>query len=348
MRILLIRTSALGDIVHCLPVLRALRRNLPEARIGWVVEKVFSPLLNEHPDLDEVFPVRLRPWRRGLHRSDVRREIGSALREIRAFRADLALDLMGNHKAGLIARLSGAKRIVGAAHDDRREPSSSAWIRETVPLQSVHAVDRGMDLLTPFGFEDRRVDFGPDILLRGDASTESPVHPRPYVLIQAGAGWGNKTWPAAWWGEVAQRIREECGLDVLVPIAPGEEDLAHGVAAASGGAAQAISSRGFHVLAAQIRGAKMLLGGDTGPLHLAHALNIPVLCVMGPTDPDRHGPWEAPEHAVVHRLPCSFCYKRFQEAKACLTAISPQLVAAQAITRLNHLESILDQPSSER
>ena len=113
MRVLIVRTSALGDVVHALPVLTALRRQLPEARIGWVVEEGMAPLLAGHPDLDELFVVRLRQWRKVSRRGLA--ELGGFVSELRRFAADVALDLMGNHKAGAISRLSGARTRIGFA-----------------------------------------------------------------------------------------------------------------------------------------------------------------------------------------------------------------------------------------
>ncbi|MCP4655499.1 MAG: glycosyltransferase family 9 protein, partial [bacterium] len=326
MNVLIVRTSAMGDIVHALPVLSALRRGLPGARIGWVVERAFAPLLEAHPDLDEVIPVRLRAWRKNLLSGRVRGEIGTAHAALRRFAPDVTLDLMGNHKGGAIARLSGARRIIGPARRHRREPSSAVWINEPVDVGGEHAVDRTLAVLAPLGPEAGPVEFGGDkIMPRPPAAAEAflAARRRPFVLIQAGAGWGNKSYPPAWWGEVARRLAEATGFEVWVPIAPGEEDLAHGVVAASGGTARAVDAASLELLAALMRGSRLLLGGDTGPLHLAHALGTPVLCVMGPTDPSRNGPYGAVDLALWRHLPCSFCYKRLAGAKACLLAISP-------------------------
>lgn len=350
--ILLIRTSALGDIVHALPVLRALRRHLPEARVGWVVEKVFAPLLAEHPQIDQLVEVRMRGWRRNLSSRQTRREIATARRGLRDFRADIALDLMGNHKGGLLARLSGARRRIGAARADRREPSSALWINEPVAVQGRHAVDRGLSLLTPFGIRPEPADFGPAHIL----PTSPPVareflaaRERPYVLIQAGAGWANKTWPSAWWGQVAREIVRRTDHEVWVPIAPGEEHLAQAVVEASDGAARAVDAGPFALLAALLRHSRLVLGGDTGPLHLAHALDTPVLCLIGPTDPQKNGPYGRPEQVLWRKLPCSCCYKRFSSPRACLLAISPAEVIERAceLLRAGDPQEDLKKPGDE-
>lgn len=336
MNVLIVRTSAMGDVVHALPVLRALRRVLPRARLGWVVERAFAPILEGHPDLDELLPVALRAWRRRAASRSVRREAVRALRALRAFAPDVALDLMGNHKAGLIARLSGAPRILGPARPHRREPSSAFWITEGVAASGEHAVDRMLAVGRPLGLPERPVDFGGHLLLRGHGShgAEQVDDGGPYVVIQAGAGWANKVYPPVFWGEVAWRLHRETGLAVRVPTAPGEERLAEEVAASSRGVARTVDATSFVVLAALARSCRLFLGGDTGPLHLAHALGAPVLCVMGPTDPRVNGPYGAAERAVFRRLPCSFCYKRFAEAKACLLEVRPADLVAKSLELL--------------
>ncbi|RMH23368.1 MAG: glycosyltransferase family 9 protein [Acidobacteria bacterium] len=328
MNVLLVRTSAMGDVVHALPVLTALRRQRPEARIAWAIEEGFAPLLAGHADLDRLIPVRLRqdrrrPWRAAAEWRRVRRRL-------RAFDADVALDLMGNHKGALLARLSGARRVIGAARDQRREPASARWLNETVATGGVHAVDRGLALLGALGLEPQPADFAGDKLLPAAVADADP----PYAVVQAGAGWGNKRYPPVWWGRVARALARRTGLEIRVPIAPGEEELAAAVAAASDGAARAVDAGPLPRLVALLRGARLVLGGDTGPLHLAHALGVSVLCLMGPTDPRRNGPYGAPERALWRQLPCSFCYKRLVDAKACLLTIPPDDVVARACALL--------------
>ncbi len=348
MNILIIRTSAMGDIIHCLPVLTALRRSHPQAKIAWVVERAFAPLLAGHPDIDELITVKLREWRKNLLSPSVLNEIADARRALRRFAPDIALELMGNHKGGMLAWVSGARRIVGAARAFRRERSSAIWIRESVAAPDPHTVDRSLTILKGLGLnqaggpvdgarvDGAPVDFGGDkILTEVPAAAAAFLEGRPsFVTIQAGAGWANKTYPAAWWGDVAHAIKERTGIHTWVPIAPGEEELAQSVVAASSGAARAVDAAPFPFLAALLRASCLVLGGDTGPIHLAHALGTPVLCLIGPTDPQRNGPYGAPERVIWKRLPCSCCYKRYDEPKACLLNITPADVAARALELL--------------
>lgn len=337
-RILILRTSALGDVVHALPVLRALRRRLPKARIGWVVEEAMAPLLAGHPDLDDLLIVRLRHWRRQPLTKSTLEGIGGFLSALSRFSPDLVLDLMGNHKAGILAALSLADRRIGAARRYRREPASAFWFSERVVPQGAHAVDRALSLLAPLGLPAEPADFGGDRLFPAvppSARRIFDLSPGPYALLHPGAGWGNKRYPPAWWGEAARRLAAAAGVSTWVAAAAGEEELAAAVEAASGGAARAVSAPDLPTFAALARRALLVLGGDSGPLHLAHALGAPVLMLLGPTDPERTGPYGAPERALWKRLPCSFCHRRFAETKACLLEIPPALVAERAIALLH-------------
>ncbi|MEM8960320.1 MAG: lipopolysaccharide heptosyltransferase I [Acidobacteriota bacterium] len=343
MNLLVVRTSALGDIVHGLPVLGALRRHFPDARLGWVVEAPFAPIVRHHPAIDELIPVRMRAWRKKPLDRAIRDEVALARERLDSFDADVAIDLMGNHKSGFVARMSGAPRVVGATRPARREPSSAMWINDPAEIHALHAVDRTLDVLRPLGIDQPEVDFAADALLppRLDGVDDDLPQP-PYLLIQAGAGWGNKQYPMAWWGTVAEILHRRTGIDIHLPTAPGEETLAARIAAASRGTARVIEAHDFRRLARLLRGAALVLGGDTGPIHLAHALGAPVLMVMGPTDPLRNGPWHAPERSLHHRLPCSFCYKRLSEAKACLLALAPATVASKACELLR-IDGEIDQ-----
>jgi lipopolysaccharide heptosyltransferase I len=327
-RVLVIRTSALGDVVNALPTLSAIRRSWPRARIAWVIDETFAPLLEGHGLLDEVLPVPLRRWRRGG--GGRARELFRFVRRLRAFGAELALDLMGNHKGALIARLCGAPHRAGARRSDRREPSSALWINHPAAVPGGHSVERMLAIAASAGAEGRPVDFAPEALTCG-RDLESV---RGHVFLHPGAAWANKRLPPERWGPVASGLARRTGADIRVGAAPGEEALADAVVAASGGAARRLDAPTLGHLAAAIRGARLVLAGDTGALHLATALGVPVVAVHGPTDPALHGPYGGGENAVFRRLPCSFCHRRMGEAKACLLGIDPEEIARRAAARL--------------
>jgi heptosyltransferase I len=327
-RILLVRTSALGDIVLSLPVLTALRRRFPAARIGWVVDEAFAPLLDGHAHLDRLFRVPLRRWRRD--RRGRLRELTHFAGDLRTFGADVAFDLMGNHKGALLARLSGARLRIGHRRADRREPSSAVWLTTTLPAAGFHAVERSLSLLAADGAVEATADFAPGAIACGRDS----VPTGDYLYLHPGAAWGNKRYPAARWGQVAAALRAQGAPEVRVGAAPGEEALAQAVVTASGDTARLLPAPSLGELTGAIRGARLVLGGDTGAIHLARAFGRPVVAVHGPTDPARHGPWADPGGVVVRRLACSFCHQRMAEAKSCLDLVTPDEIATRALARL--------------
>lgn len=344
MRILIVKTSALGDVVHALPVLGALRRRFPAARIAWVVEEWISPLLAGHPDLDELIPVRLGAWRKRPFALATLRELAALRSRVASFAPEVALDLMGNHKAGVLSALSFADRRIGLSRPFRREPSSALWINEGVPLpegRDHHAVDRMLAVLRGLDLPEEPADFQPEKILAAARAGDAWEGPQEkFALLHPGAGWGNKKYPAAGWGRALAALRRDTGLHGLVAAGPGDEAAAAEIVAASEGAARSVRAE-IPAFAALARRAEIVLGGDSGPTHLAHALGRPVLMVMGPTDPLLHGPYGAPERALAKRLPCSFCHRRFAEVKACLLEIAPRQIAHRAgeILRSNGFSS---------
>lgn len=330
MRILIIRTSAMGDIVHSLPVIAALNSALPEAKLAWVVEKPFAPLLEGHPDLERVFSIELRRWRRNPVAGLV--SMADARRSIDAFDADLALDLMGNHKAGAIAALTRAPRVLGLDRADRREPSSAAWMTDTMPARGTHTVDRTLSILRGLGIEPGPPDFGSRHLLPGQGEPRLPS--QPYFVVQVGSGWANKTYPAEALGEVAKRISERRGVNGYVAHGPGDQQAAEEALAASAGALVDVIPVGLADLGRWLRGADLVIGGDTGTLHLADALGTTVLMILGPTSADRNGPYHQRHNTLRLDLPCSPCYRRFNDTQSCMVRLPVEAVADRAVRLL--------------
>jgi heptosyltransferase-1 len=310
----------------------AVRRHHPQATIGWVVEDAFAPLLEGHPDIDELLRVRLRVWRKALLSPATRRELTAFLRQLYEFSPDIVLDLMGNHKAGIIGALTLSDRRVGLSHDSRREPSSSIWLSEKVSTHTEHAVDRMLAVLDGIGLPPEDADFGADKLLES-VPNDFPIG-SSYALLHPATGWLNKDYPPNSWARVAHRL-VIAGVPVVIAPGPGEEALAENIRSASGSDVQVLSSPSLPALVYLQRRAALVLGGDTGPIHLAHALGTNVLCVMGPTDPRRHGPYDSLDKAIWIELPCSFCHKRFDSPKACLLELDPEAVADRALEMLH-------------
>lgn len=330
MKALIVRLSSIGDVVHTLPALCALRRHGWEA--GWLVEPAARPLLEGHPLLDHVIPVPAsRPFRAG--------EARRALRSLRAQVYDVALDFQGLWKSAAWARLAGARRTLGFGGSGRRERLSGLLLSErlSLPRDVVHVIDKNLALLRPLGVEAIGLrEFGLPAVEPGPAVTRAVAEAggRGFAILNPGGGWASKRWPPEGYGAVARALGER-GLCALVTFGPGEEVLADRAVSASGGSAIRCPPTGLLEYAELARRARLVVAADTGPLHIACAVAAPVVGIFGPTDPARNGPF-SPHDVVVRRAPpCAPCHRRRCAVhEGVMDSISPQEVVAAIDRRL--------------
>jgi lipopolysaccharide heptosyltransferase I len=332
MNILVVRLGALGDVVHTIPAVAALRKALPGARIDWVVEERHRPLVDLVDGLDRVVPLRgrtLRAWT-------------DALQRLRQVPYDLALDFQGLMKSAVLARASGARRVAGFSIWHLREKGARPFYSvtdaadETADPADEHVIRKNLRLLRVAGVHTREVEFP---LARVSSAAADAVSRetagRPFAIINPGAAWPNKRWPAERFGEVAAFLREVRGLDSVVLWGPDEADLARAVAASSAGAARIAPPTTILDVLELSRGAALMVSGDTGPLHLAAAVGTPALALFGPTDPRRNGPW-APDDVVVSRYESCACHydRRCRASTWCLGGVTVAEVTAAVQQRL--------------
>jgi heptosyltransferase-1 len=303
---LLVRLSSIGDVVHTLPVIPILKRRGWD--VGWIVESPASILLQNHP---LVSPTVLAPRGRAFRLGPAR----EAVRALRAEEFEVALDLQGLWKSAVWARLSDASRIIGHAAPWRREPLSSILIREPVdvPGDARHVIDKNLALLRVLGLDAVGCREFPLPSTDGEAVAVETMLQKlgleDFVLLNPGGGWPSKLWSAQGFGEVARGLKDR-GMRALVSWGPGEERLAERVVAASEGAAIVCPPTTLLEFIEVARRSRVVVAADTGPLHLACAVGVPVVGIYGPTDPVRNGPFD-PRDVVVRRTPlCSPCHKR--------------------------------------
>jgi heptosyltransferase-1 len=237
-----------------------------------------------------VHVVDTRRWRKSLLSRQTQREARQALREVRNQHYEIAADFQGALKSAAFARMSKAGVIFGFAHP--REWPAQIFYQYPVETSGAHVIEQYHSLAEAVG--GKPLTHRPTIFPR-DERAEASIEKKIYgvsenlVIINPGAGWGSKQWPAARYGEVA-RVLSLSGLFPLINFGPNEHQLAYEVQTASGGSAQPISCS-ISELVALTRHARLFIGGDTGPLHLAAALTVPVVAIFGPTDPARNGPY---------------------------------------------------------
>jgi heptosyltransferase-1 len=312
--ILIVRVGAMGDVVHSLPVAAALRQAYPSSHIGWAIEERWAELLGPRsewggagvssarkPLVDSIHIVKMKSWLAAPFSREGWRERRRLKAEFRAQDYGIAIDIQGALKSVWVARASNAPKRVGFATP--REPIAKYFYNDQIPMRGTHVVEQGMNLVQELS---RRNDLATVFRLPRDPEAEAwrdaELQRRGiggFIMITPGAGWGAKRWPSDRYGEVARRLGQ-WGLQTIVNAGPGEEHLAQQVVEASGGAAQSLTCS-VGQLISLARKARLFVGGDTGPLHLAAALGVNVVAIYGPTDPARNGPYGS--RAIVLRDP---------------------------------------------
>jgi heptosyltransferase I len=314
-RLLIVRLSAMGDVIHTLPAAQALREAFPEAMIGWIIEERWAELLcapgtprrgprsPQRPLADWVHAVNLREWKKSLFTVSTLQQIAKVWNDVRAARYHVAVDLQGAIRSAVLARWSGARVVYGAA--EPRESPASLWYTREVVARGEHVVEQTMsiaDAVAGKKLNVPRVEFPVNPLMEAKTSQDIAQHGvGEFAILNPGAGWGAKRWPAQRYGEVARQLAQD-GLTCLVNFGPGEENLFEEVNAASGGVVIPTKAS-ITGLIALTRRARLFIGGDTGPMHLAAALRVPVVGIFGPTDPARNGPYGT--RSIVLRNPAS-------------------------------------------
>ena len=298
--ILVVRLGAMGDIIHALPAVASLKNSFPGARITWVVEPRWAPLLEGTPFVDRVTPLR-RATARGILAS---------WREIRSERYDFAVDFQGLIKSAVTAACARPERIFGFHRSQAREGAAALFYSDEVRSASEHVVDRNVDLAAAAG-----ATAALRVFPLPPGAPEGELPPGGFVLASPLAGWRRKQWPLAYYGALAARLRSEMGMALVLN---GPESAA-GELAEVGGVGR--HSSGLAGLIHATRRAAAVVGVDSGPMHLAAALSRPGVAIFGPTDPARNGPYGGSTR-VLRSPSAATTYKRSEEIDPSMYEIS--------------------------
>jgi len=303
-RILIVRLSAVGDTILNLPVLCALRKEFPEARIGWVVASGSADIVRGHDALDDVFV---------LTKNDLKsiKAYWAFLKQIRQWQPDTLIDAQGLTKSAMIGWYSGATQRIGLAKSEFEGRELSTWLNNIlVAPASEHVVQRGLELLGPLGIENPAIEYRVPTSVEANQRVDEQIRELagrnaelgPYAILNVGAGWVSKMWPVGRYAQVAKHLKNRWNLRTMIAWGGAEErSLAEQVSILSGGAAIEMPSTSLLELAEWIRRSVLFVGSDTGPMHLSVALDIPTVALIGPMPIGRVGHFSQ-KHISIQRL----------------------------------------------
>lgn len=321
-KILVVKPSSLGDIVHSLPFLNSLKACYPKAEIHWVVAKGLEGLLECHPMVDRLIIINKDRWKKLSKTKDSIREVAQLFRSIRNEHYDLVVDLQGLFRSGIITMASRAPVRVGFA--EAREGSRFFYTMPVRGGRDVHAVERYMKIAGALGCDEQNILFPfPLCHHEGKNVEEIRTSLKAYAVIVPGARWTTKIWPAENFGRIASM------LSLRSLVIGGESDIriADRVVRASGGKAVSLAGRtSLKELIELMRHAECVISNDSGPLHIAAGFQVPVVAIYGPTSPLRTGPYGKGTIVVQSEAPCAPCFKKRCRNMQCMTGISVEMV----------------------
>jgi lipopolysaccharide heptosyltransferase I len=341
LNILIVKLSSIGDIVHALPALAAIRREMPEATIGWAVDSRYAEILRGNTLIDHLIEIDTKGLRGGKVIEEMLLDVGRQFKPLRQHKFDVALDIQGLLKSATLARWSGAKKRWGFARKDLREPAARIFYTDTVAIEpQTHVIRKNIALVsTALGLNTSDSNFEFRIFTddehRAEANAIAENADGDFVILNPAGGWVTKLWHAEKYGELADMVWEKLGLASIIAIGPKENELAAKVLAnnKSGKAFVAKPSlKGFYELAKLSR---LYVGADTGPMHLAVAAGAPVVGIFGPTEWWRNGSTN-PDDICVERneIGCRVdCHRRTCSNWICMD-ITPETVLLAVEQRL--------------
>jgi lipopolysaccharide heptosyltransferase I len=341
MRLLIVKLGSIGDIVHTLPVLAAVRRALPDAEISWVVEEKTAEILRGNRLIDNLIEVDTQRLRGGRVVDEMLLDAGKQIRGLRSFEFDVAIDFQGLWKSALIGKLSGAPRRWGFAREGLREPACRILLTDTVKTpKEINVVRKNLALAAgalDIDVPDEKFEF-PIATVDEDVAEASEIVAGTgckFAILNPGGGWVTKLWHAEKFGGLADALWEERGLTPVVVTGPKEQDLAETVRANSRTGKTIFAKPSLKGLYELAKRAAVFVGGDTGPTHIAIAAGAPVVGLFGPTEWWRNGSTNADDICVerneidcrvdCHRRTCSKWICMDSDVDVVLAAVSDRI-----------------------
>lgn len=311
-RVLIVKPSAIGDVVHALPILNLLKKHWPQAKFDWLVTPACAGILDGHPQLNEVIRFDRKRFGAKWHNPAVLRSLLQFAHDLRARNYDVAIDLQGLFRSGWLTFQSGAPIRIGMS--DAREMATLFYTRRVnVPRGERHAIDRYLAVAEAVGAGRAPIEF---IFADTEADRAFIAQRTPprYALLFPGTNWPTKRWPVERYAALAKQLHERHNLPSIVGGGPDEAALGAQIPGAINLAGQTTLNQ----LVALIRRAELVVSNDSGPMHIAAALGKPLVAPFGPTNPRRTGPYRRPLSVIRMEIACSPCYSRTCWHQSCL------------------------------
>ncbi len=331
MKILIIKPSSLGDVVHSLPFLKAMRDTFKNAHIEWVISKNLKEILEGNPLINGLIIFNKDSWNKIRNLRKTAGEAKEFIKTLKLGRYDMVVDLQGLLRSGLITFFSSSPKKIG--FKNAREGSNLFYNKKISVNGSLHAVDRYLEVARSLGAKINKVEF--PLFIHEDARERIKKligNVQEYVVIVPSARWETKKWPPEKFGALISKLPIPC---IITGGGADERTVKQAMAFSNNKGINLCGKTNLKELVALIAGAKAVLSNDSGPMHIASALGIPVIAIFGPTDPRKTGPYGWPEiteqkrknfKVIKNPMKCSPCFKRTCKEPLCMSGISVETI----------------------
>lgn len=337
MNILIVKMSSLGDVIHCIPDLCALRKGFPDANIDWVIERQHAGILKGHPYVDRLIMIDRERWKiNNCNIKDICYDFKVFYNELKARQYDLVIDFQGLFRSGLVVGLSSARRKIGF---NKVREMAYIFYNEMVPLSTMdqHAVRRYLEIPKYLGIETGEPEFFLDIPKEAEEEARKlcgeiglGTHGgKKRLFINPNCRWVSKRWPWEYFRRLIRLLSQQDREIILIGGLGDREDMQHAFGGLGDQVHNIAGLTSLLGLAAMFKKGDCLITNDSGPMHLASAVNLPVVALFGPTNPLRTGPFppdSTNHHILMSNESCSPCYKKACESMACMRNISIEQV----------------------
>ncbi len=320
-KILIIKPSSLGDVIHSLPFLNVIKNHFESSKIHWVIARGLECLFEYHPMIDKLWVINKDEWKNIRKVRNTITEISNLYKDLKDESYDIVVDLQGLLRSGILTNATRAPLRIG--FKEAREGSTMFYTHKIHGGQEIHAVDRYLKIAAALGCDIDNVIFPMPLIFESERVMSLKNEINEYAVLVPGARWKTKQWPPEKFAQLSSLMN----IKSIVIGSEHDREISEYVESLSSGNAISMAGKtNLKELIPLIRNAKFVIANDSGPMHIAAACGVPVISIFGPTNPVRTGPYGANHIVIKSDLPCSPCYKRKCKTMKCLRSISVEAV----------------------